>query len=128
MKITLDKETISLAKKDEALRYAADNTWIDKQTLTICANEILRKYYDNQCIQIEEIVSMPKLEVMYYTLDGFHVYANDMIVKYWHKTPEDQSPFGDKMAILGFTVDYVLEGTVGAFIQVFGNTASRVIE
>lgn len=125
MKIALDKNTITLAKKEDALQYATENTWIDKETLACCAAKVLRKYYNTQYTVADEIISMPKLEVVYNDCLGFCIYANDMIVKYWHKDEGDLSGF--KMACLSFSVTDCINDRVSAYVQIFGNTDSRVI-
>jgi hypothetical protein len=126
MKIALDKNTITLAKVEEAKEFAKNESeWIDKDVLKGCASRILSKYYGTEYETVDEIVAMPKLEVVSNDYLEFYIYANDMIVKYWHKGEGDLT--GYKMACLSFDVTGNATGTVGAYVQIFGNTDSRVI-
>ena len=120
MKITLDKATITLAKKEEALQYAAEWSWIGKDEFETVATMALRKYHNtDHGIFDVEIIKAPKLEVVNSLYIGLNLYASEMIVKYWHK--EEGEKYGEKMAVIGTTASDVL--TTGscssAFVQSF---------
>ena len=127
MKITLDKETITLSKVEEAKEFAKnEGEWIDKDILKDCASRILSKYYDDQYVYVDEVIAQPKLEVIYQLFLGFGIYAHNMVVKCWHKDSTELVS-GEKVAILGFNITENVAGNVSAFVQIFGNTDSRVI-
>ena len=124
MKITLDKNTITLGSKEEALQFAKENEWITKDELKQCAELVLRKYHNYNWNLVDEIISLPKLEVTR-TMGSFSIYATNMIVKYWHK--EDGEKSGQKIAIICCDVTECLAGNVNAWVQIFANTDDKVI-
>jgi len=126
MKITLDKNTITLAKAEEAKQFAKDNDWIGKDELKQCAELVLRKYHNYDWNLVDEILRMPKsAEVIDQQHLGFGIYVSNLIVKYWHK--EEGEERGQKIAIIGCNVTECLAGNVNGWVQVFANTDDQIV-
>lgn len=125
MKISLDKETITLANVEAAKQFAKENDWIGKDELRQCADLVIRKYHSCAYNLVDEIISLPRLEVIYQDALGFGIYAHNMIVKYWHK--EEDEKRGQKIAIIGCNITECLAGNINGWVQVFANTDDQVI-
>lgn len=116
MKISINRDVITLAQKQEALEMSkAESEWIDANALKDMAARIICQYYGKETGEyINEVVQLPRLSV---TMNHYRmtIWADDMIVTYYHDGP--------KMAILCFDVIWMNQGQKPeAFLQVFDRT------
>lgn len=117
MKISIDKDCITLSEVEKAKEFAQENAWIDKEIVTDCARKVLQKYY-KEYVQIDKLSSVGKLEV---TKDHWEmaIWASDVTVQYWHHGPHT--------AIIGMNLTDNISDNVHAFLQVFDRTYSDCI-
>ena len=121
MKITIDKASILLCEKDDAIEMArSEAEWIDADVLKYCAREILENYYGNS-VYIETVITLPRLKVCknHYKLT---VYAENMLIK--------ARVAGEDCRIINMGFDVIAtynEGDRGAFIETYKSEGYRVI-
>lgn len=118
MKISINKETITLAQAEEAREFARNESeWIDKEVIEMCVNSILRTISDGP-VHIDRMISCGRLEV---TMDHFEmcVYASDVVVEHW-------AGHGPEIDVLSFNVNRVIAGATESFLQRFPRSFSGV--
>lgn len=118
MKISINKEAITLAQAEDAREFARNESeWIDKEVIEMCVNAILRTVNDTP-VHIDHMISYGRLEV---TIDHYEmcVYASDVVANCW-------LDHGPEIDVLAFNVNRVIAGATESFLQRFPRSFSGV--
>lgn len=117
MKITINKDTITLAQAQEAREYAeANKDAIDKDTIKCAAQSLIEKHHGGPAY-VEELIGTPSLEV---TIDHYvqmSIWMQNTVVKYWHK--DDGERTGTKFAVVSMNLTDWFGGEVHGCLETF---------
>lgn len=111
MKISICKDTITLAKLEEAKEFAQDNSWIGKDEIKDCAGKVLKKLHGDT-VYISDVISTGKLEVTIDHCIDMCVYAHDVIVRYWL--------YQERIAVICMNLTDCMDDRPHGFVRSFG--------